>query len=95
VAAVNATGEESAASDVQVVTAGLSCQLKVRVDWLPEGATGWLVYAGAAEGVAGLQSLSPLPPGAEFVLGAVPAAGRPPVEGQAPREWVLRSRRLG
>ncbi len=95
VSAINAAGEESAASEAQVVTAGLSCQLRIRMDWLPEGATGWLVYAGAAEGPVGLQTQSATAPAGEFVLAAEPVAGRPPVEGQAAREWLLRNRRLG
>jgi hypothetical protein len=93
--AVNALGEESAASEAQMVAAGPGSAFRVTLDWLPDGATGWMVYAGTAESAAGLQTAGPLAPGEAFVLTAGPQAGRPPVEGQAVREWVLRTRRLG
>jgi hypothetical protein len=94
VSATNSRGEESAASDGLVVSAGLSCTLRVRLGWLPSGATGWMVYAGAAEGLLALQTPSPLPAAGEFVLAAEPLPGRPPVEGQPAKEWLIKTRRL-
>lgn len=95
VSAVNATGEESAASEPAVFTAIAGCAARVTLGWLPEGATGWHVYAGSAEGPAGLQTAEPVEPGGVFTLASSPQPGRPPVEGQPVKEWVLRLRRLG
>lgn len=94
VSAVNARGEESATSEARVITTGLGSTMRIRLDWLPAGATGWLVYAGMAEGVLWLQSPSPLAAGGEFVLASEPIPGRPPAEGQPAREWLIKTRRL-
>lgn len=95
VSAVNAQGEESEASEAAVVNSGTSCSLRVTLGWLPNGATGWLAYAGTTEGAVSLQTTTPLAPGGELVLDSHIVAGRPPQSGQAVKEWVIRTRRLG
>ncbi len=94
VSALNARGEESEASEAAAVTSDSGCLLRITVDWLPAGATGWLVYAGPSEEEPGLQTASPVNAGGEFALNGPISSGRPPGRGQEASEWILRSRVL-
>ncbi len=94
VSALNTQGEESEASESVAVTSDSGFMLRITMDWLPSGASGWLVYAGPSEKEPGLQTTSPVNSGGEFVLNGPLASGRPPGRGQEATEWVLRSRVL-
>ena len=86
---VNAQGEESAPSPVQVAGSPLPHSLKVRLPYLPEGATGWNVYLSDTDGAPGLQNDTPLAPGQTWELTAEGVrSGRPPGDGQAPDEVI-------
>jgi len=87
--AVDGQGRESAPCGVQVTSSPVPHSLTVKVSYLPEGATGWNLYAAYADGTVALQNEEPL--GAAEAWN-VPAgglrSGRPPGEGQAPDEVI-------
>jgi hypothetical protein len=89
--AVDSFGGESAPCPVQVATSPVPHSLAVRVPYLPDGATGWNLYAGYAEGPLALQNDTPLGPTETWQ--AAPGglrSGRPPGEGQ-PADEVIRA----
>lgn len=89
--AVDAFGRESAPSPVQVVSSPVPHSLNVRIPFLPEGATGWNLYAGWPEGPLALQNETPLGPTEAWVAGAGGLrSGRPPGDGQ-PADEVIRA----
>lgn len=89
--AVDALGRESAPSPVTVATSPVPHSLAVRVPYLPDGAAGWNLYAGYAEGPLALQNEIPLRPDDTWMAGAGGLrSGRPPGEGQ-PADEVIRA----
>lgn len=87
---VNASGEESAASAVQVVSSPLPHTLTVEALYAPAGVTGWNVYLGTSEERQGRQTVLPMAAGAAWIMPETgPVAGPVAGSGQAVVERVV------
>lgn len=90
---LNATGQESAPSQLASLTVGTGAQLLVTAPAAPSNAVSWNVYAGSNSTATMLQNAAPIALGQSWTQPpGVPAQGVAPGAGQSPDRYLVNDR---